>query len=76
MTHKQRLHELVDLLPKAEMAAAVQYLESLLAPRSPINPKALTAYQHAKRGGLIGSVRGANPDPNTNPKHFEGFGRS
>jgi len=34
----------------------------------------LTAYDHAKDAGLIGSVRRAAPDLSTNPKHFEGFG--
>jgi predicted DNA-binding protein len=37
---------------------------------------ALTAYEHAKRAGLIGAVRGAIPDLSTNPAHFDGFGGS
>ena len=36
----------------------------------------LTAYEHAKKAGLIGAVRGADRDLSTNPKHFEGFGGS
>ncbi len=36
----------------------------------------LTAYEHAKKAGLIGAVRGANRDLSTNPKHLEGFGKS
>lgn len=35
---------------------------------------ALTAYEQAKKAGLIGAVRGASPDLSTNPAHFEGFG--
>jgi metal-responsive CopG/Arc/MetJ family transcriptional regulator len=34
-----------------------------------------TAYEVAKKGGLIGTVRGARPDLSTNPQHFEGFGK-
>jgi predicted DNA-binding protein len=36
----------------------------------------LTAYEHAKRAGLIGAVRGAIRDLSTNPKYFDGFGES
>jgi predicted DNA-binding protein len=36
----------------------------------------LTAYDHAKKAGLIGAVRGASRDLSTNPEHFEGFGTS
>jgi predicted DNA-binding protein len=35
-----------------------------------------TAYDHAKKAGLIGAVQGASPDLSTNPKHFGGFGGS
>ncbi|HEV3197677.1 MAG TPA: CopG family transcriptional regulator [Bryobacteraceae bacterium] len=37
---------------------------------------ALTAYDHAKKAGLIGVVRGARRDLSTNPVHFDGFGGS
>jgi predicted DNA-binding protein len=37
---------------------------------------ALTAYDHAKKAGLIGAVRGTARDLSTNPRHFDGFGRS
>ena len=37
---------------------------------------ALTAYDHAKRAGLIGAAKGKVRDLSTNPKHFEGFGGS
>jgi predicted DNA-binding protein len=40
------------------------------------NEDSPTAYEHAKKAGLIGAVRGAIPDLSTNPRHFEGFGRS
>jgi Arc/MetJ-type ribon-helix-helix transcriptional regulator len=38
--------------------------------------EALTAYEHAKKAGLIGAVRGAGRDLSTNPRHFDGFGES
>jgi len=34
----------------------------------------LTAYDRAKKAGLIGVVRGANRDLSTNRRHFSGFG--
>jgi hypothetical protein len=37
---------------------------------------AISAYDRAKRAGLIGVVRGASPDLSTNRKHFDGFGGS
>jgi len=36
----------------------------------------LTAYDHAKKAGLIGAVKGTIRDLCTNPKHFDGFGGS
>jgi hypothetical protein len=36
----------------------------------------LTAYDHAKKAGLIGMVKGAVRDLSTNPKYLEGFGSS
>ena len=36
----------------------------------------LTAYERAKRAGLIGTVRGAARDLSTNRKYFDGFGGS
>jgi predicted DNA-binding protein len=35
-----------------------------------------TAYQLAKKAGLIGAVKTASRDLSTNPRHFDGFGRS
>jgi predicted DNA-binding protein len=37
---------------------------------------ALTAYEHAKKAGLIGVVKGTIRDLSTNPKYFDGFGGS
>jgi len=36
----------------------------------------VTAYERARKAGLIGCVRGASADLTTNPKHFDGFGGS
>jgi metal-responsive CopG/Arc/MetJ family transcriptional regulator len=33
-----------------------------------------TAYTRFEKAGLIGLIRGADPDLSTNPKHFDGFG--
>jgi len=37
---------------------------------------AITAYERAKKAGLIGAVRGASRDLSTNPAHLDGFGSS
>ena len=34
----------------------------------------LTAYEHAKKAGLIGAAKGTVRDLSTNPKYFDGFG--
>ena len=36
----------------------------------------LTAYDRAKKAGLIGAFRSGVRDLATNPAHFDGFGRS
>ena len=36
----------------------------------------LTAYEHAKKAGLIGVVKGTTRDLSTNPRYFDGFGGS
>jgi len=36
----------------------------------------ITAYERAEKAGLIGAIRGLGSDLSTNPKHFDGFGRS
>jgi predicted DNA-binding protein len=38
--------------------------------------EALTAYEHVRKAGLIGAVRGAAPDLSTNPRHLDKFGSS
>lgn len=38
--------------------------------------EALTPYEHARKAGLIGVVKGASRDLSTNPRHFDGFGGS
>jgi predicted DNA-binding protein len=35
-----------------------------------------TAYELAKKAGLIGTVKTASRDLSTNPRHFDGFGRA
>jgi predicted DNA-binding protein len=39
-------------------------------------PPLFTAWEIAMKAGVIGAVRNAPSDLSTNPKHFEGFGRS
>jgi predicted DNA-binding protein len=36
----------------------------------------ITAYERARKAGLIGVVRGASRDLSTNAKYFDGFGGS
>ena len=36
----------------------------------------LTAYEHAKKAGLIGAVKATTRDLSTNRKYFDGFGGS
>ena len=36
----------------------------------------ITAYERARRAGLIGAVPNADRDLSTNPKYFDGFGVS
>jgi Arc/MetJ-type ribon-helix-helix transcriptional regulator len=38
--------------------------------------RGLTAYEQAKRAGLIGAAKGKVRDLSTNPKYFDGFGDS
>ena len=35
-----------------------------------------TAYEHARKAGLIGIVKRARKDLSTNPRYFHGFGES
>jgi predicted DNA-binding protein len=36
----------------------------------------MSAYERAKKAGLIGAVKGASRDLSTNPKYFDGFAGS
>jgi len=38
--------------------------------------RSLTAYERAKKAGLIGAVKGTARDLSTNPKYSDGFGGS
>jgi predicted transcriptional regulator len=38
--------------------------------------RAFTAWEHAKKAGLIGAAKGKIRDLSTNPKYFDGFGGS
>jgi hypothetical protein len=40
------------------------------------NEGSATAYDYARKAGLIGAVKGAVRDLSTNPKYFDGFGAS
>jgi predicted DNA-binding protein len=41
-----------------------------------VEDDAITAYERAKKAGLIGAVRGASRGLSTHPIHFDGFGGS
>lgn len=36
----------------------------------------ITAYERARKAGVIGAVQGTAPDLSTNPKYLDGFGVS
>lgn len=40
------------------------------------HPDGLSAYDVALKAGLIGCAKAGPPDLSTNPKYFEGFGKS
>ena len=56
--------------PESELVR--EALEVYLGQESDARP----AYELAEEAGLIGCVRKAPKDLSTNPKHFEGFGKS
>ena len=41
-----------------------------------VENEGMTAYEYAKKAGLIGAVRDAPRDLSANPRHFDGFGNS
>jgi predicted DNA-binding protein len=69
---RQRLKAAADRAGTRESDLVRAAVEKQLA----LEDKALTAYDRAKKAGLIGAVRGASRDLSTNPAHFDGFGGS
>jgi predicted DNA-binding protein len=69
---RQRLKAAADRAGTRESDLVRAAVERQLA----LEDKALTAYDRAKKAGLIGAVRGASRDLSTNPAHFDGFGGS
>ncbi|MBZ5725934.1 MAG: ribbon-helix-helix domain-containing protein [Acidobacteriia bacterium] len=69
---RHRLKATAHRIGKRESDLVRAAVERLLAAED----DALTAYEHAKRTGLIGAVKGASRDLSTNPEHFRGFSGS
>jgi metal-responsive CopG/Arc/MetJ family transcriptional regulator len=57
---------------QSESQLVREALETYLGQEAPARP----AYELAEEAGLIGCVRRAPKDLSTNPRHFEGFGKS
>jgi len=68
----RRLKERSQATGTRESEVVRQALEKYL----PENSSEQTAYDLAKRAGLIGCIRSAPKDLSTNKKHFKGFGKS
>ena len=66
----KRLKKRADLKGQSESALVREALENYLRQNS-----GQSAYEIAKRLGLIGSFKGGPKDLSTNPKYFEGFGK-
>jgi len=70
LRHRSRLHG------RPESAFVREALESYLGQSAQVRP----AYDLAQEAGLIGCIRRGPKSPpkdlSTNPKHFEGFGKS
>ena len=70
LRHRSRLHGL------PESALVREALETFLGQSAELRP----AYELAEEAGLIGCIRrvpkSSPKDLSTNPKHFEGFGKS
>ena len=90
MTHSDFNHLLSSLpaLSAEQMRRLARELEARLAVTAATRPAPAktaaapdaeeTAYDMARRAGLIGCIKGASRSPtdlSTNPKHMEGFGR-
>jgi predicted DNA-binding protein len=71
-TLRRRLAAASGRLDKKEAELVREALEHYL----PETAREKSCYAVAKRLGIIGSVTSAPEDLSTNPKHFEGFGRS
>ena len=65
-----RLKTAAQRVGKRESDLVREAVERQLA----IEEDALSAYDLAKKAGLIGAVRGACSDLSTNRRHFDGFG--
>jgi metal-responsive CopG/Arc/MetJ family transcriptional regulator len=68
--HKLRKRSLLKQQSESDLVR--EALESYLAEAS----VTLSAFDVAQRAGLIGCVRRAPRDLSTNPRYFEGFGKS
>jgi hypothetical protein len=59
----------------SEYVITLIFKESGKESRGGASPPSETAYDAAKRLGLIGGCKGGPSDLATNPRHMEGFGR-
>lgn len=59
----------------SEYLITLIFKESGKESRSEVSPRVETAYEAAKRLGLIGGCKGGPSDLATNPRHMEGFGQ-
>jgi hypothetical protein len=68
----QRLKERSRLTGSRESEVVRDALEEYLSS----NAEGQSAYDLARKAGLIGCIRGAPKDLSTNKRYFKGFGRS
>jgi Arc/MetJ-type ribon-helix-helix transcriptional regulator len=74
---RDALTRLQQALPKSATTASKHLKRAGRAAPATANNEE-TAYDIARRGGLIGCLKGTSRSPtdlSTNPKHMEGFGR-
>lgn len=69
---RRRLKEAARRTHRRESDVIRQAVEKQLAAEE----NAPTAYELFEKAGLIGAIRSGIPDLSTNPKHFDGFGKS
>jgi len=67
---RRRVKDTARLSGKGESDVVRYAIERQFA----VEDQAISAYERAKKAGLIGVVRGASRDLSTNPKHMDGFG--